>query len=245
MRRLTFGGAVYRSPRWSPDGRLVIFSSVGNGIFEARADGASQPQALMPSKVFPTSWVDSFTPDGRRLAYHEIPGTKIWTVPVADEGGYLKAGTPELFLMSTFTGSNPSFSPDGRWLAYQSNEAGTNEVYVRAFPPPTSGQGGRWQISNNGGIVPRWLRTGHDLLYQSGDQILTASYTVKGDTFVAEKPRVWITRLGGTRWDLAPDGKRVVVVTPVASADAAKQEHEVVFLQNFFDELRRRVPLRQ
>ena len=66
---------------------------------------------------------------------------------------------------------------------------------------------------------------------------------MKGDTFVAEKPRVWIARLGGTQWDLAPDGKRVVVVTPVTSADAPKQEHEVVFLQNFFDELRRRVPL--
>jgi hypothetical protein len=66
---------------------------------------------------------------------------------------------------------------------------------------------------------------------------------VKGDTFVAEKPRVWIARLGGTQWDLAPDGKRVAVVTPVAPADAPKQEHEIVFLQNFFDELRRRVPL--
>jgi serine/threonine-protein kinase len=247
MRRLTFGGGVYRSSRWSPDGRLVIFSSVGNGLFEARADGASQPQALMPSKGAP--WAGSFTPDGKRLAYHENPGQSIWTVPVADEGGHLKAGTPEPFLKSTFTGTNPSFSPDGRWLAYQSNESGTNEVYVRAFPPPTSGQGGRWQISNNGGTFPRWFRTGHDLLYQSGDQILTASYTVRGDTFVAEKPRVWIARLGGIegaqspQWDLAPDGKRVAVVTPVGSADAPTQEHEVVFLQNFFDELRRRVPL--
>jgi serine/threonine-protein kinase len=245
MRRLTNGRGVYRLPRWSPDGRLVIFSSVGYGTFEARADGASQPHALMPSggRTLGTAW--SFTPDGKRLAYTETPGDGlvnpgegIWTVPVADEGGHLKAGTPEPFLKSTSNDSSPSFSPDGRWLAYQSN----NEVYVRAFPPPTSGQGG-WQISNNGGILPRWLRTGHDLLYQSGDQILAASYTVKGDTFVAEKPRVWIARLGGTQWDLAPDGKRVAVVTPVAPADAPKQEHEVVFLQNFFDELRRRVPL--
>jgi dipeptidyl aminopeptidase/acylaminoacyl peptidase len=255
LRRLTFGGAVYRSPRWSPDSRLVIFSSIGNGIFEARADGASQPQALMPGKLFPVGrlpWPGSFTLDGRRLAYHENPGGNIWTVPVADEGGQLKAGTPEPFLKSTFTGSGPSFSPDGRWLAYQSNESGTNEVYVRAFPPATSGQGARWQISSNGGTFPRWFRTGHDLLYQSGDQILTASYTVKGDAFVAEKPRVWIARLGGSevqsgvqsqQWDLGPDDKRVMVVTPVASADAPTEEHEVVFLQNFVDELRRRVPL--
>ena len=66
---------------------------------------------------------------------------------------------------------------------------------------------------------------------------------MNGDTFVAEKPRVWIAKLGGTEWDLAPDCKRVVVVTPVVSAEAPKQEHQVVFLQNFFDELRRRVPL--
>ena len=162
---------------------------------------------------------------------------------LADESGHLKAGTPEPFLKSTFTDLNPSFSPDGRWLAYQSDESGTNEVYVRAFPPPTSGQGGRRHISNNGGIFPCWFRTGQDLLYQSGDQILTASYTVKGDTFVAEKPRVRIARLAGAQWVLAPDGKRVVVVTLVGSVDAPKQEHEVVFIQNFFDELRWRVPL--
>jgi hypothetical protein len=65
---------------------------------------------------------------------------------------------------------------------------------------------------------------------------------VKGDTFVADKPRVWLAKLGGTEWDLAPHGKRVAVLTPVESADARKQEREVVFLQNFFDELRRRVP---
>jgi hypothetical protein len=76
-----------------------------------------------------------------------------------------------------------------------------------------------------------------------GDQIMGARYAVNGDTFVAEKPRVWIAKLGGTEWDLAADGKRVVVVTPVASAEAPKQEHQVVFLENFFDELRRLVPL--
>jgi hypothetical protein len=125
-----------------------------------------------------------------------------------------------------------------------------NEVYVRAFPPPSSGPGGKWQISNTGGTEPRWSQTVHELLYRSGDQIMAASYTVKGDTLVAEKPRVWIAKLGATTgspgpWDLAPDGKRVAVVTPVESAEAPQQEHEVVFLQNFFDELRRRMPLGQ
>jgi len=161
---------------------------------------------------------------------------------VEEQGGQLKAGKPEQFLKSSFADRVPSFSPDGRWLAYHSNESGKNEVYVRAFPPPSSGQGGKWQISNSGGSAPRWSRNGHELVYQSGDQIMVASYTVKGDTFVAEKPRVWIAKLGGTQWDLAPDGKRVAVLMPVESAEAPKQEHEVVLLLNFFDELRRRVP---
>jgi hypothetical protein len=172
-----------------------------------------------------------------------VGNSQVWTVSLQDQGGQLKAGTPEPFLKNSSSDRFPSFSPDGRWLAYQSNESGTNEVYVRAFPPPVSGQGGRWQISNNGGTSPRWSWGGHDLLYQSDDQIMTASYTANGDTFRAEKPRVWIAKLGGTIWDLAPDGKRVAIVTPVGSVEVPKQEHEVVFLLNFFDELRRRLPL--
>jgi hypothetical protein len=72
---------------------------------------------------------------------------------------------------------------------------------------------------------------------------MAVSYSVNGDTFVGERPRVWIAKLGGTFWDLAPDGKRVAVATRVESATGPRQEHEVVFLLNFFDELRRRVPL--
>jgi len=242
MTRLTFGGGRNAFPTWSPDGQYVLFTSSGHGILQARADGAGQPQALTESKSLQRP--SSFTPDGKRLAYHEGLGKgQIWTVPLEDQGGRLKVGKPEQFLKSSFTDRDPSFSRDGRWLAYRSNESGKDEVYVRMFPPPSSGQGGKWQISNSGSTFPRWSRSGHDLLYRSGDQIMAASYTVKGDTFVAEKPRVWIAKLGGTDWDLAPDGKRVVVVTPVDAGEALKQDHEVVFLENFFDELRRRVPV--
>src|SRR5262249_18839967 len=137
----------------------------------------------------------------------------------------------------------------GRWLGDGSTEAGATEVSVRAFPQPASGSGGKWQISTNGGDLPVWSRSGHDLFYQSGDQIMAASYAVAGDTFVPGKPRVWVpTRVPTGRpnsysWDLAPDGKRVALLTPVDSSDGTRQEHEVVRLQNFFDELRRRVPL--
>jgi hypothetical protein len=81
-------------------------------------------------------------------------------------------------------------------------------------------------------------------MYQSGDQIMAASYIAKGDMFVAEKPGVWIAKLGGTSWDLAPDGKRVAVVTPEGTAEAPKPDHEIVMLLNFADELRRKVPVK-
>jgi len=243
MTRLTFGVGLSYAAVWSPDGQFVVFTSGGNGIWQARADGASRPQALTQSK--PIQYPGSFAPDGRRLAYMELAANvQIWTLPVEELGGQLKAGKPEQFLKSSFNDAVPTFSPDGRWLAYYSNESGKYEVYVRAFPPPSSGQGGKWQISNGGADTgARWSQNGHELLYQSGDQIMAASYIVKGDAFLAEKPRVWIDKLGGTDWDLAPDGKRVAVLTPVESAQAPRQEHQVVFLENFFDELRRRVPV--
>ncbi len=243
LTRLTFGGS-HAWPAWSPDGQYVVFRKLGQGLFQARADGARPPQALMERTTGSIPF--SFTPDGKRLAYFETSGNdRLRTVPLEDQGGQLKAGTPEPFFTSTFEDTTPSFSPDGRWLAYRSNESGRDEVYVRAFPPPASAQGGKWQISNSGGTFPRWSRTGHELVYQSGDQLMTVSYTVNGTTFVAEKPRVWIASLGGagTNWDLAPDGKRVAAVIPEASTQAPQQEHVIVMLQNFADELRRRVPL--
>jgi serine/threonine-protein kinase len=188
-------------------------------------------------------WVDSSGKKEPLLAFEGGRNLQIWTVALEDQGGQWKAGKPEPWLKTSFNTSNPVFSPDGRWLAYQSNETGRPEVYVRAFPPPSFGPGRKWPISNSGGTAPRWSPNGHELLYQSGDQVMAARYTVEGDVFVAEKPQVWITKLGGTLVDVAPDGRRVAVLTPVVAADAPKQEHEVVILQNFFDELRRRVPV--
>src|SRR5207244_4706720 len=132
-----------------------------------------------------------FSPDGKRLAFAESRGNGIWTLPIEESGGALKAGTAEAFIKGGSTEAFPAFSPDGRWLAYQSDESGATEVYVRAFPPPAAGQGGRWQVSNSGGRAPHWSRSGHDLLYESADQILAAGYAVEGDTFAVEKPRVW------------------------------------------------------
>ena len=171
-------------------------------------------------------------------------------VSVDEDGGQLKAGKPEQFLKSQFEERSPAFSPDGRWVAYESNTSGKDEVYVRPFPSRASDQGGLWPISNRGGTSPVWSPNGRDLLYQSGDQIMAVSYTVKGDAFVSGKPHIWIAKLGAAaqalfspQWHLTPDGKRVAVITPVEGREALKPDHTVVFLLNFFDYLRQRVPM--
>jgi len=216
-------------------------------MFWTHADGSGQPQRLTQLKSSYPQFPWSFSPDGKRLAYVEVTGStsgaQIWTIPVEGQDGQLKGGMPEQFLKSQFSESQASFSPDGKWLAYQSDETGMNEIYVRPFPPRASGQSGKWVVSNQGGTFPVWSRAGHDLLYASPvGELMAVSYTVKSDTFIADKARVWLTRLGVTQFDLSPDGKRVAVVMPVRSEEAPKIEHEVVFIQNFFDELRRRVP---
>jgi serine/threonine-protein kinase len=242
MTRLTSGGIT--AVAWSPDGRHLVFGTLKNGILWTRADGASEPRPLTGTSTNQSPW--SITSDGKRLTYSEFASVgQIWTVPLEENNGEMKAGKPEQFRKNSFTEMNATFSPDGKWLAYCSNATGTYEVFVQAFPDT----GGRWQISNAGGTVPVWSPNGRDLLYQAGDQIMAVPYTAKGDGFVAEKPRVWLEKLGGFRagfgtgWDLAPDGKRVAVVTPAETPAAPKQDHEVVMLLNFFDELRRRVPL--
>jgi Tol biopolymer transport system component/predicted Ser/Thr protein kinase len=240
--KLTFNGANV-TPMWNADGRFVLF---GNLVVKwTRADGAGQPAALLESKNLQSPW--SFTTDGKRLAYLELGtggeggATQIYTVPVDGENGQLKAGTPEPFLKSTYNETFPQFSSDGHWLAYVSDESGQQEVNVRPFP---AGQGGRWKISTNGGTAPHWSRASREILYQAGDQIMAVPYTANGDSFIAEKPKVRVESLGGTDWDVAPDG-RILVVKPAKGANqpAPGADHTVVFLDNFFDELKRRVPV--
>jgi Tol biopolymer transport system component len=244
MTRLTFGGGN-DFPIWSPDGRYIAFLTPG-GISCTQADGAGKPQLLTQSKNVQYPW--SFTPDGKRLAFMETTGSafQLWTLPVESDSSGLRAGKPEPFLRTSFDERWPSFSPDERWLAYSSNESGIFQVYVRTFLGATSGPGGKWQVSNSGGMHPEWSRNGRELFFRTEDQrIMVADYTVKGDSFAVGKPRVWsekqLTDIGlNPNYDLAPDGKRIAAIMPAEAPEDRKAQNHVIFLQNFFDEVRRR-----
>jgi serine/threonine-protein kinase len=245
--RLTDGKTVYGYPAWSPDGRYVVFHSP-TGIFWTHADGAGKPQPLIASQAL--QWPSSFTPDGRRLVFSEITqdGALVKTVGLDGSSGQLRAGKPELFLQTASGQAFPAFSMDGRWLAYADGESGRYEVYVRAFPD----KGTRWPISNGGGTMPVWSRNGRELFYRTEDnRIMVARFTVNGDTFVADKPRLWSEkRLADTgltpNFDLAPDGKRFAVLMSADAEGSAlpdAQSH-VTLVMNLFDELRRVAPVR-
>ena len=244
--RLTFTGAA-NLPVWAPDGKHIIFEAASAGLFWVRSDGAGTPQRVLESPNSLLPW--SFSPDGPRLAYREISpetGQDIWTLPLdLTDPDHPKLAKPVPFLRTSANESVPRFSPDGRWIAYRSDESGGNEIYVRPFP---SGSGGKWQISSGGGIYGLWSSNGRELFYEAADnRIMVVDYTVDGASFVPGKPRVWSNKqlffAGSSNLDLAPDGKRFAVFALPEAAPGAKGLVHVTFLQNFFDELRRRIPL--
>lgn len=174
-------------------------------------------------------------------------GFDIWTLPLLKEGAAVRPGPAEPFLQGgpVGLGRAPAVSPDGRWLAYGRRGPPDAEVYVQLFATSSSTPGSRWQISNNGGNSPVWSRTAHERFYQSAGNIMVVPYTVKGDAFEADRPRIWARLPAGIAaegFDLAPDGKRFVVAAPLEEAQAQIEQSHVTFLLNFFDELRRRAP---
>jgi Tol biopolymer transport system component/tRNA A-37 threonylcarbamoyl transferase component Bud32 len=231
---------------WTPDGKYVVYRTT-HGMSWTRADGGGNPQPLTQNKELQSP--SGFSPDGKWLAYYQEVGQNldIWILPIEETMDGLKAGTPEPFLQSPATERDPSFSADGHWIAYASNESGNPQVYVRAFPD----KGGRWQISIVGGTAPIFSRNGRELFFYDlpDDRMMVASYSVKAGQFVAEKPRIWSdmsltavsASIGATQYDVAPDGKRLVAAT-YAGAPIQDASH-VIFLENFVVELQRKVPL--
>jgi serine/threonine-protein kinase len=211
-----------------------------------RADRAGQAQKLLEGRNL--VWPASFSPDGRRLAFvlrTLETSFDIWTLPLdTTDPDHPKPGQPEPFLQTAASEMAPAFSPDGHWMAYQSSETGATQIYVRPFPGP----GGIRQISTGSGSFPIWSRNGRELFYANRDnRIMVVDYAVHGDSFDAGRPRIWSNRqIGSTVFnpnlDLSYDAKRFVVLTGPKPPQPQTGPAHMVFLLNFFDELRRRIP---
>ncbi len=249
LSRLTFDAADDQRPVWTPDGRRIAFSSrrgdkAVSNLYWQRADGTGDVQRLTESANIqvPGAW----HPSGKFFAFSEqVPKTAsdLMILPIeGDETTGWKPGTPTVFLSTPFTDSSPMFSPDGRWIAYISNESGRNEIYVRPFPGP----GGKWQVSTGQADDPTWSPTRREFFYASipDQRIMVAPYTVEGDSFRIEKPQalsdgrfVGRPRAPSRDLDLHPDGQRFAVAAG-SSAATPVELNNIVFIFNFADNLR-------
>jgi serine/threonine-protein kinase len=246
--RLTFEKDNFR-PVWTPDGRHLIFSSNREGLmnlFRKSVNGSGDAERLMPS-VFGWQFPTGVSPDGRFVAFaQEEPetGWDLWVVPLEGDG----AREPQPFVRTRFFEAQAAFSPDGRWLAYISNESGRYEVHVRPFPGP----GRRWQVSTNGGREPLWSRDGRDLFYREAGAMAVGKLRKMmvvpvrtQPTFEAGSPRVLFEgrymegRLGPPEYDVTPDGQRFVMVQLPEEEEPVHRE--LVYVPDFFDELKAKV----
>jgi Tol biopolymer transport system component len=210
---------------WSPDGSQIIFSSSAGKLYRKETNGGDQPEQLLASgnQKYPSDW----SRDARFLLYTDIDpktGADIWVLP--NPSGKSGDSKPFPFLQTQFSESQAQFSPDGRWIAYSSNESGQGEVYVRAFSGQPSGIAGEWKISADGGASPRWSPDGKELYYLGREptghfkvQLMAVPVHASGATFDAGTPKPLfdfiyagiVPQRNIFGYSVAPDGQRFLV----------------------------------
>jgi eukaryotic-like serine/threonine-protein kinase len=245
LTRLTFEGNENSNPTWTPDGQRITFRSDRTGpinLFWQMADGSGGTEQLTTSEYGPVP--SSFPADGQRLAFMEVhpsTGDDIWALQFSDPATAGQAPQAQPFLATPYEETAPAFSPDGRWMAYMSNESGRREIYVQPYPGP----GGKWQISTDGGMEPVWNPNGRELFYRSGDTMMAVEVTTQ-PSFSAGRPRVLFdagqylpTPLTFPNYDVSPDGQRFLMLKATEQEQAATQINVVL---NWFEELKQRVP---
>jgi eukaryotic-like serine/threonine-protein kinase len=244
LTRLTFEANGGNSLAWMRDGKKLAF---GGGaplnLFWQAADGSGKAEPLSTGEMnqrLPTSW----SPDGQALAYMDLdPATNydIWVLRLSDpSAGSGQGRKAQLFLRTAAYESAPQFSPDGRWLAYVSDESGRFEIYVQPYPGP----GGKYQISVDGGTEPVWNPSGRELFYRSGGKMMAVDIAMQ-PSFSAGRPRMLFERpylsIQTTipSYDVSPDGQRFLMLKPTEQTQATTQ---INIVQNWFEELKQRAP---
>jgi Tol biopolymer transport system component len=211
--RFTHSPGIHLSPKWSPDGKTVLFGTIA-GIFRKPANGVGEEEKVVPNDrlLMPTDW----SPDGKFILYNRLVtvenGMDVWMLPVAPDGK--PKGDPKPFVDGPADQIEAKFSPDGGWVAYQSSDSGRPEIYIDAFPVTH----GHQQISKDGGFGPRWNPNGKELFYRSldGKLMAVALHLTKTSANISPARALFAmpvnTSPSNANYDVARDGRFLIEV---------------------------------
>jgi Tol biopolymer transport system component len=213
---MTLGNSDGAGPTWSPDGKQIYFTSTANGprdIYVRAADGSGEekPVVKFNKDQFGALFL-TLSPDGKSLAYEIIDratGGDIYTLALGGDG------KPQSFLHSAANENAPAFSPDGRWLAYESDSSGRREAYITPYPAG----GAQYQVSTSGGERPVWRHDGKEIYYREGLTIMAVEVNTKASPVEFSRPKALFElasgNLNGRYYDVAPDGRFLANTAPL------------------------------
>jgi len=230
LSKLTFDGQSNNRPSWHPDGQLVGYTSQALTFAAVRADGSAQPRTLLTDTTRNGVQEAIWSRDGKWIVYRTTTRDILARRTSGD------TALVPLIVTPNFQEIEPTLSPDGRWLAYASNESGRFEIYVRPFPDTDRA---KWQVSTDGATDPLWSHSGRELLFFANTGMVTSVEILPGATFTMGRRRPLFsasqTAGGPHSWDITPDDQRFVMIQ-LAGAGGT-QDRELVVVENFFPEL--------